>query len=262
MYKKTVRAIESHAIEGYPAEVCGLVVMVGRAEHYLRCDNKAPKDQRGDFFVISDKDMQAAEELGRIIAIVHSHPDSPATPSQADKVGCEETDTPWLIVSVRKGDDGAVKTDGIVRIQPEGFQAPLIHRDFYHGVLDCYEIVRDWYKLQRGIELSNFERADNWWKGDQELYLENFPKAGFVEIPQGSDMQPGDVILMQHHSDRVNHAAIYLDNEYPPGYEGAKMTGLMLHHLYGKPSEVAIYGGYWRDITRKILRHESNIKEV
>jgi len=36
------------------------------------------------------------------VALVHSHPDAPARASEADKVECEASGVPWLIVSVRK----------------------------------------------------------------------------------------------------------------------------------------------------------------
>ncbi|MBI0320618.1 C40 family peptidase [Streptomyces javensis] len=41
-----------------------------------------------------------------------------------------------------------------------------------------------------------------------------------------------------------NHAGIYLGD------------GQMLHHLYGRLSEAAPYGGMWSERTRYIVRHE------
>lgn len=260
MQKRTLRAIEAHAIAEYPRECCGVVVMVKRTETYIPCTNVIPglADAAQDAFEISDEDMQAAEARGELVAIVHSHPDAPARASQSDLVGCEESALPWVIVSVRRreGEDGEVYADGVVRIDPQGYEAPLIGRTFHHGTLDCYGIVRDFYKRHRGIELPDFTRENGWWKGDQEVYLDNFPKAGFRRLRDNEELQPGDVILMQHYSDRVNHAAVFLDDEFPPEYTGARLRGMMLHHLYGRPSEVVIYGGYWRDITHTRLRFE------
>lgn len=254
MLKRTVRAIEAHAIAEYPRECCGVVVMDGRKEVYLPCHNAAPEGHQGDYFEIDDREYAEAEKVGRVVAVVHSHPDMPARPSEADRVMCEEMEIPWVVVSVRKGLDGAVYADGIERIQPQGYRAPLVGREFYHGVLDCYAIIRDYYAREMDTALPDFARQDKWWEGDQELYLDNFRAAGFEALPDGEPLCRGDVILMQHYSKRVNHGAVYLDDRYPSGVKGAALRGLMLHHLYGRPSEITIYGGYWRDITRLRLR--------
>lgn len=39
-----------------------------------------------------------------------------------------------------------------------------------------------------------------------------------------------------------NHAAVYLGD------------GLMLHHMYGRLSSRDVYGGYWREVTRLVVR--------
>lgn len=124
-------------------------------------------------------------------------------------------------------------------------------------MLDCYSIVRDWYARARGIELPDFEREDGWWEGDQELYLDHFAEAGFRPLTDAEQLQPGDVILMQVQSKRTNHAGIYLGAEpLPERPDLHPLADAMLHHLYGRPSERAVYGGYWRDVTRLVLRHD------
>lgn len=52
------------------------------------------------------------------------------------------------------------------------------------------------------------------------------------------------MIVMQVQAAEPNHAAIYLGD------------GLMLHHLYGRLSERAVYGGYWQERTIFTLRHK------
>jgi len=110
-------------------------------------------------------------------------------------------------------------------------------------VLDCYSLIRDWYRQERGIDLPDFTRFDEWWRRGENLYLDNFSGAGFHEV-ESSDMNPGDVLLMQVASPVPNHAAIYLGD------------GLILHHLQGRLSSRDVYGGYWQKITTHTLRHQ------
>lgn len=220
-----------HARREYPRESCGLVVNVQGKERYFACRNIA---ERAEDFILDPEDYAKAEDLGDIMAVVHSHPDVSANPSQADRVSCEASGLPWLIVAYPVG--------LWVELRPEGYTAPLIGRQFSHGVLDCYTLVRDWYKLERGVELLDFERRDEWWNKGQDLYIENFAKTGFVSLPDGAPIEPGDVIFMQIRSNVVNHAAIYLGNDQ------------IIHHLQNRLSCRDIYGGFWRKNTRLVVR--------
>jgi len=262
MRKRTVAAIRAHAIAEYPRECVGYVVnLPDGTEKYLPGINTAAKPADG--FVTRGEDWAAAEDAGDIVAFVHSHSDGPAVPSEADRVTCEELarkvkPLTWYIVEVRGGDGGIVTTGEIHAFAPEGYQAPLLGRPFAHGILDCYSIVRDWYQRARGIELLDFPREDGWWEGEQELYLDHFAEAGFRPLTEAEQLRPGDVILMQVQSKRTNHAAVYLGPEsLAERPDLHPLADAMLHHLYGRPSERAVYGGYWRDVTRLVLRHIS-----
>jgi len=227
-------AILSHARAEYPREACGLLVAhPGGKTAYRPCRNAA-EAKSTDHFILHPEDYAAAEDSGKIVGVVHSHPDARPTPSMADRVACEATGMPWHIVSV-PGEEWA-------QIIPEGYQAPLIGRIWCHGVLDCYGIVRDWYKWERGITLPDFAREDNWWHKGGNLYLENFSKAGFVRVMDGS-IQHGDVLLMQVLANVTNHAAIYLDG------------GLILHHLHNRLSSREVFGGYYRKHCTHVLRY-------
>jgi cell wall-associated NlpC family hydrolase len=177
------------------------------------------------------------------VGVFHSHPNLPAEPSQADKVACEASGLPWFILSFPSGQWH--------EMQPSGYIAPLVGRAWAHGVLDCYSVIRDWYRAERGIDLPNFDRFDEWWKRGQSLYLDNFGSAGFEALGtvQSQDMEIGDVLLMQVASPVPNHAAIYLGD------------GLILHHLQGRLSSRDVYGGYWQKITTHILRHRTEITQ-
>ena len=83
-----------------------------------------------------------------------------ARPSEGDRVACEASGLPWYIVAVAKDDDGTITAGEVNRIAPEGYQAPLVGRPFHHGTLDCYGLMRDWYRLEWGLELPDFPRRD------------------------------------------------------------------------------------------------------
>ena len=119
-----------------------------------------------------------------------------------------------------------------------GWRAPLLGRMFFHRVLDCYTLVRDYYQRERGIELLDFEREDDWWHKGQDLYMQGFERAGFAPLARGEALQPGDVILMQVRSPVANHAGVYLGHtglQEQPGLH--PVPHAMLHHLYGRLSE-------------------------
>lgn len=249
LHKKTLDAITTHALAEYPRECCGLIVAVGRREVYRPCTNLSHGLEQ---FRMSAEDWADAEDVGRVLAVVHSHPDAPATPSDADRAACEATGLPWVIVSVRDG----VAQD-VQQIAPTGWTAPLLGRQFFHGVLDCYTLIRDWYQRDAGIELLDFERADDWWNQGQDLYMQGFAQTGFERVPDGAALQPGDVVLMAVRSPVANHAGIYLDKR--PLVEAPDLhpvPNAMLHHLYGRLSERVVYGGHWQEITMAVVRHK------
>jgi proteasome lid subunit RPN8/RPN11 len=256
MRKKTLAAIRAHAVAEYPRECCGLVVVRDRREIYRPCRNMAAGTGH---FILDPEDYAAAEEAGRITALVHSHPDMPAAPSEADRVACEASALPWFIVAVAKDDGGAVVTGEVVGFAPEGYVAPLLGRPFAHGVLDCYSLVRDWYARERGIVLPDFHREDGWWEAGKssDLYMDHYAEAGFRPLVNGEQIGPGDVVLMQIRSERANHAGVFIGaqalTEAPDLFP---VPDGMLQHLYGRDSERVVYGGYWREATRLVLRYE------
>ena len=177
MRKKTLQAIRDHGVAAYPLECCGLVLKAGRREWYQPCRNTAAS---AEHFVMSAEDYAAAEESGDIVAVVHSHPDAPAAParpiaSPARRRACPGTSWRW------KSENGDVVAGEIRGFAPEGYRAPLLGRQFAHGVLDCYTLVRDWYARERDIVLPDFSRDDGWWEPGKpgDLYMDHYAEAGF-----------------------------------------------------------------------------------
>lgn len=232
MKKHVIQAIRDHAAREYPRECCGVVLRVDGREEYVPCTNRA---EGTDQFVMDHREFAAAEDRGEVLAIVHSHPNLPPMPSEADRVGCEKSGVPWLIMNWPTGE--------YVEMAPCGHVSPLLGRPFAHGVLDCYALIRDYYQQELGIELPDFDRRSEWWLKGDNLYLDNFGKAGFVAVPT-EDLRHHDVVLMQVAAPVPNHAAIFLEQ------------GEILQHCIGRLSGKDVYGGYWRRVTVKVLRHK------
>ena len=235
MEPSTIVAIQKHAAREYPRESCGVIIAnrFGK-EQYVECRNLAPGK---DHFIMDGRDYAAAEMAGDIIAIVHSHPNVSATPSQADLVECERSKLPWVIVNWPTGQ--------IHEFKPTGYKAPLVGRQFVHGILDCYTLVRDYFREELGIDIPDFERSDGWWHKGENLYVRNYQKAGFFQVRQ-EDLKKHDVIIMQVASPKdPNHAAIYIGNN------------MILHHVMRRISCRTTYGGYWRKHTALIVRHRA-----
>ena len=206
---QVIREIQDHAIAAYPEESCGFVM----ADGYLPRNNLSPDPLTG--FRISPQAWVWAEAKGKILAVVHSHPDGPDCPSASDMRQQSATALPW----------GIVCTNGTRATVPFWFgdqvDCPdLIGRGFRHGVTDCYAIIRDWYFMERGIRLQDFPRDWEWWREEEDLYQANFRAAGFRRIGE-AEVRAGDVFLGQIRSPVPNHGGVYLGG------------GLAVHHLTG-----------------------------
>lgn len=234
-------AATKHALSVYPGESCGLVAVIKGREVYKPCINRA--ESKSEHFIISKEQWAEIEDEGEIIAIVHSHPDESSNPSQGDKVQCENTGLPWYILSVGRDDQGEPYLHDMSAISPSGYEAPLVGRQFFHGSLDCFGLIRDWYKREFNIELTDYQRSDGWWERGENLYMKNLEDEGFYQVEE-KDIRKGDMIVMQVLANEPNHAGVYIGD------------GLFLHHLYGRLSSRDVYGGMWRECTRIIVRHK------
>jgi len=231
--QEITQAIFDHAKRDYPAECCGVVILKDKKEHYRPCRNlsQTPSEK----FILAPKDFAQAEEEGFITAIVHSHPDATSRPSKLDEAMCDDSGVPWVIVSWPEGD--------LRMIYPRG-ELPLLERPFVLGHSDCWGLVMSYFRQVHGVELTDYRVDFPWWEDEypENLYRDNWYACGFREFT--GPPKPGDLIMMQIQSKKWNHAGIMLEKN------------MMLHHLYGRLSNRTPYGGYWRERTMKIVRHE------
>lgn len=245
--KKLKEAILKHAEEAYPLESCGVVV----ENNYIPCQNISTEV---DQFKICPRDLVKVEQLGDIQAYVHSHPDGTTEPSEPDLVSLAHNNKTWLIASYPEGN--------VDRYEPIDYEAPLLGRNYYHGLLDCYTLIKDYYERELDITLNDYERIDRWWesKDHESLYINNFKNENFVEVY--NDIRKHDVILFTvgrtHH---VNHAGVYLGEASLKSEDINQIVGdnLFIHHAYNKESSIEVFGDYWNNRTTHILRRKELI---
>lgn len=233
-FSSILDSVRAHAAECAPRECCGLAVVVRGKLRYWPCRN----DYAGadNVFVLNPDDYAAAEDAGAVVAVVHSHVFEPPAPSMADLVGIERSGLPWMIVNHPVG--------SFTVTEPSGYKAPLLGRRYAHGVLDCYSLVRDYYREACGILLPDVPHDENWWeKPGQNLYLDHFEEAGFFLIDE-RDLRQHDGILMQSGADRPNHAAVYIGDQR------------IIQHVMGRLSSRDVWGGWWKKNATHYLRHK------
>ena len=239
-------AIQAHAAECFPAECCGLIVN----DVYVQCRNIS---KHTDQFEIHPEDLVAAEDSGETQAFVHSHPNASARASELDLLQIELHEKPWVIC--------AYPDIEFQVYEPCGYKAPLVGRNYIHGIQDCYSIVRDFYERELGINLIDFERKDAWWehKESKSLYLDGFGEAGFIEV---NDLQYGDVMLCRvGRTEHVNHAIIWLGDQTALKSEQTEAcvgSSIILHHPYGRKSTREVFGHQWQERVVKVVRYENN----
>ena len=194
-----------HAQKDSPQEACGLLTIHKGKEKYYPCKNIA--EEQGEHFILDPDDWMKAEDEGEVIAVIHSHPNHPPYPSEADLASCEYLDLPFYIVTP--------ETKQWHYFKPSGYKKGLIGREWVWGVQDCWSLIHDWYEEKRNIKLKHWDRP----KSPKEfsknpLFEHGLPLTGFVELEDTVDLEEGDVLLMDTtNTGKLDHVALYLGNQ-------------------------------------------------
>ena len=224
-----------HAKDQNPKESCGLLLNIRGKERYYPCRNLSMTNHQ--CFILDPEDYVKADNLGSIKAVIHSHPITHPTPSQADLISCENSGLPWHIVNPNS------ETWGYC--EPTGYKVPLIGRQWVWGVTDCWSLVRDWYKEERDIQLVDYERNITPEEFIKNPLFEKYAKnTGFIELEQDEALQKGDVLLMSILHPTLNHVAIFLGD-------------MVLHHLADRLSCREPYSMWLQKCTGKRYRYAS-----
>lgn len=216
--------------KSYPNECCGFLTQKG----LMPIENTS--DEPLHFATIDPKSYAQADEEG-IIFLYHSHAKNP-TFSQLDIDCCKKLDIPFVLY--------CVESDKFMMGNPRG--GDYLGRDWIYGLHDCYALIRDWYRQERGVVFDDFARCEAG-ESSQEgwnMFVENFESQGAIRLsPHGIKLQVGDVLLMQIGSRNPNHLGLIFDTEQQA----------FMHHCRDRQSSIEPYGGFWAKHTIGVLRY-------
>ena len=223
----------AHAKDQDPKESCGLLLNIKGKERYFPCRNLSMTAHQ--CFILDPEDYVKADNTGDIIAVIHSHPVTPPVASQSDKVACEQSGLVWHIVNP--------KTESWGYLEPTGYKAPILGREWAWGVTDCYTLVRDWYKEKLNINLIDWQRPTTLEDFNKNPMFEKCAEeTGFRELKADEKLKNGDLLFMSILSNNLNHVAIFIDGD-------------VLHHLADRISCKEPYNQWLFKCTGMRLRY-------
>lgn len=218
---KELHKFKKYAEDCYPNEACAIIVN----DKVIFKDNIS--ENPTNEFKMSPLNVS---EIVNLQCVLHSHCDDKFfAPSKSDMQSQIQNNCTWGMININNGvaDKQFVFFGNGVAIPP------LLSRPFRSGPSgsdgkgDCYALIKDWYKLEKQIDIPEFPRDAFYWEHGENLYMENFEKAGFYRISK-NEIQPGDCFLGSIRSKVINHGGVYLGN------------GKILHQLFNYLSSTDI----------------------
>lgn len=197
-----LEAIEQHFANEYPREGCGVLAIQKGKLKWFPCTNVA---EDGDDFVIDSMEYLRLTQTSDIVGIVHSHPDSECTPSEADIKYCNALGIRYYIFSYPSME--------MHLLEPKKSVKTLYGREYEFGVSDCFEAMRDYLAEQKIHINPRAAFEDDWWKKGLNYFNEETVAAWGFKPVNLSSIQPNDMLVFNVFSDVPNHCGVYLGNE-------------------------------------------------
>ncbi|WP_028536379.1 NlpC/P60 family protein [Paludibacterium yongneupense] len=225
-------AIRQHIEASLPSLSCGLLhIAEDGTTSFLPVRNGAA-DPMADC-LIAAHEYERARATGTILYVVVTRHDGQPCPTEADREACDRDLVARLIISL--------PSEQVHTVVPR-VDIPLFGRPYISEKYDCYGFVRDYYRMECGIEIPDYERHEFWWRNGQNLIMDNFQQAGFHAI--SGEPRRQDVLIIAINSEVANHVAIYCGD------------GLFAHQPSNKLSLCEPYSDEWKQKTLAVVRHE------
>jgi hypothetical protein len=227
--------MEKYIADHYPQEAVGVIIDFT----FVPLTNIA--DDPSNFFKVSREEFDLYRANAQ--ALIHSHCHNkwdplhdPRTPSYEDMLCQENMAIPFGIVHTTGEYISQILwfgTDEIIE---------LLDRDYISNVYDCFTLARDYYRLKYDIDFGLHPRPADWEEWNPHYIEQNYRNLGFVEI-DGTECEPGDIILFSIVSRNINHIGIVINDSK------------FIHHLFNRKSCEDKIERWSRQIV-KYLRHE------
>ncbi len=203
--------------ETFPNEESGGVIKAGE---FIPLDN----------FAENKKEFYQTQYKGTPEFIVHSHLRDSAA-SEIDVMVCNKLGIPFVIYSLLNGDFNV--------IEPQHRELPYVGRPYICGLVDCLELVRDYYTRELNIFIPEYDGEFRFFHRQKrilldpklnsvnnKIFVEFFEKSGFNQIPL-SQIRKNDLIVVNSDLILAPHGCgVYLGNNK------------ILEHQYNQKSSI------------------------
>lgn len=235
-------------------EACGLITINRETKKIfvIKGDNIA--NDPFNNFLLDRKFIELVSETNFIIGYYHSHYSGSAEPSIQDQAVINKLKLKCVIWDNVSG--------AITETNPEDleFIPPYVGRPFLAGILDCSELVKDYYKKSLNIILptlshpikfmswaeiqKNWDSLQSFNSAEYMFFLNYFLDNGFQEVA-AKDLKANDIILCRAKEIAAPvHALIYLGD------------GKILHHPSQRDSILEYYSDFYKKLSVKYIRYK------
>ena len=197
-----IHDIQEHFKKEYPREGCGVISVVKGKKKWFPCTNVAEEEED---FIIDSQEYLKLKRTTDIVAIVHSHPDKSAEPSEIDIKYCNALGITYHIYSY---------PDMVLNIvEPSSSTTGLYGREYEFGVTDCFEAAKDYLKTVDILIPSRMPFEDDWWKKGLDYFTEELlSEWGFKPVPL-TELQENDVLVFNVNTEVGSHCGVYIGND-------------------------------------------------
>ncbi len=228
---KLKQDIKNYAFQFVDEEIGGVLIENNNGISFFPCANLSYN--KNNNYILSYLDYIKAEKHGKIIAMVHSQEND--GPSILDNISAINFNLYSIIYCWKSGNFYVIK--------PE--LKDYLYKNFTIGVNDCFSLMKDYFKNELNINISNYSRKENWHIDNPKIMLESFGKEGFIEINDIGKLKLHDVLLFGKNKNELYHIGIYQENN------------LMLHHPRDSKSCIEDINLHWLNKLMLIIRHKS-----
>lgn len=230
-------------------ECCGIIVEKNNKLQAIKCNNSAINKKNR--FKISRAELNERAKTDKIVGFYHSHPENDL--SIQDRAVISKLKLKSIVCNSN--------TLEVKEFEPDNNISPIIDRPFIAGILDCVELVKDFYKKTfnitisdltheiRTIEWSNFEndikngKYLNWNNKDYQFLLNFYLSEGFVEVNKDNP-QDLDLLLFRFpFCETPTHVMIFNNDR-------------IIHHPYEQDSKMEKYSNYYKKYSVNCLRYK------